>query len=362
MKMTLKALGNRIIVKPEKVEDCKVTDAGVKLYFAQQTIAAERGAMDRGTVVAVGEFAWDDYAGPWAKVGDKVMWPKYGGRHVEIDDEDYWILNCADVMCGYEEVDDAPEETGSASKERDWDAEARGMGWNDSYDGEDRIDAREYVLRKPIFDELKKLRRKARDLDTALVSQKQVQDRLLAAERKEHDKQIRELKNAKMKAVEEGDTKAVVELDDEIDNLKTQEPTPQAQPSPEWNAWVENNQWYEDDQDMKLYAEAAAQQIHTGNRNLTATQVLEEVSARVMKTFPHKFKNPKREKDPNVESSNPTGKKTQQQSSSLTQEQKNVARTQWRAGLFGNPNKITFKQAQKEYEDELRKAGYFDDE
>jgi co-chaperonin GroES (HSP10) len=103
----LKAVGNRIIVKADLVEKAIKTDSGVLIHKPENVIAQEEGGNDKGTIIGIGEFAWDDYDGPWCKVGDKVMWPRYAGRRMDLgDDNDIFVLNCQDILCGYEEVSD----------------------------------------------------------------------------------------------------------------------------------------------------------------------------------------------------------------------------------------------------------------
>ena len=104
MKLKLEAVGNRLVVKPVHIDEEIKTETGVKLYYSQQTVAAEEGANDRGTIVSMGPYCWDDYEGKWAKVGDQVMWPRYAGRQVETPDGMMFILNCQDVLCKWVEV------------------------------------------------------------------------------------------------------------------------------------------------------------------------------------------------------------------------------------------------------------------
>jgi hypothetical protein len=268
-------------------------------------------------------------------------------------------------------IDEEMEETTeseSAHKERDWEGEAKGMGWNPDYDGDDGVDAREYVLRKPLFDELRKVRKKARELDNALVMQRQVQERLIEAQKRNHEKEIAELQAAKMQAVQDSDVQKVTDIEGKIKDLEGQTPDipQQAQPDPAFTKWLDDNRWYEDDDDMQLYADAMANKIQQGNKNLSPHQVLNEVTTSVMKTFPHKFKNPNREKAQSVESNSPSRSSKKEDDTTLSPEQKRIARTQWNAGFFGAPTskggKVSFKEGLKAYADELRKAGMIDEE
>lgn len=84
--MTVKPLGDRILVKMEQ-EDEK-TKGGL---FIPET-AQEKTQI--GAVVAVGTD--DDEI--TVKTGDRVMFDKYAGTTVKIDDEDHLILTMSDVL------------------------------------------------------------------------------------------------------------------------------------------------------------------------------------------------------------------------------------------------------------------------
>ena len=83
--MTVKPLGDRILVKMEKEEE--KTSSG--LYIPET--AQEKTQV--GVVVAVGD---DDEIK--VKSGDRVMYDKYSGTTIKIDSEDHLILSMGDVL------------------------------------------------------------------------------------------------------------------------------------------------------------------------------------------------------------------------------------------------------------------------
>lgn len=90
--MNLKPLGDRIIVKAAEAE--AKTQSG--LYLS--TNSQERP--QRGEVLAVGEGRLDSEGKriPMdVKVGDTVIYGKYGGTEVKVDDEEYLILRSDDI-------------------------------------------------------------------------------------------------------------------------------------------------------------------------------------------------------------------------------------------------------------------------
>lgn len=86
--MNLKPLGDRVIVKPAEAEE--QTKSGL---FIPDT-AQEKP--QRGEVVAVGDGKLKDDGTRVAidvKVGDTVIYSKYGGSEVKIDGVEYKILD-----------------------------------------------------------------------------------------------------------------------------------------------------------------------------------------------------------------------------------------------------------------------------
>jgi chaperonin GroES len=103
--------GDRILVKPDKIEK-------KGLIEIPDTITGKHmEAQISGVLVAVGPDAWthyvkkgpsgtevSGYSGPYAKVGDKVMFAKYGGINLEgKDGELYRVLNDDDLLCKVDE-------------------------------------------------------------------------------------------------------------------------------------------------------------------------------------------------------------------------------------------------------------------
>ncbi len=87
--MKLTPLGDRIIVKPVTQEE--VTKAGIVL---PDTVEKEK--KEEGEVVAVGEGEKVKKLG--LKVGDKVIFGKYAGDEVELEDVEYKVLKEEDVL------------------------------------------------------------------------------------------------------------------------------------------------------------------------------------------------------------------------------------------------------------------------
>ena len=92
--MNLKPLDDRIVVKPNEAE--KTTASGLVILDTAKEKPQE------GTVVAVGPGRCSDDSGKHTpldiKVGDVVLYSKYGGTEVAHNGDDLLILTSRDVL------------------------------------------------------------------------------------------------------------------------------------------------------------------------------------------------------------------------------------------------------------------------
>ncbi|HEU5143056.1 MAG TPA: co-chaperone GroES [Solirubrobacterales bacterium] len=91
--MKLKPLGDRLIVKPIEEE---TTASGIVL----PDTAKEKP--QKGKVVAVGDGKWDEDGEKRIPLdvseGDEVLYSKYGGTEVTVEDEELLVLRESDVL------------------------------------------------------------------------------------------------------------------------------------------------------------------------------------------------------------------------------------------------------------------------
>ena len=92
--MKLKPLGDRLIVRA--VEEEETTASGLVL----PDTAKEKP--QKGEVLAVGDGNWDEDGDKRipldVKVGDVVLYSKYGGTEVKYSGEEYLILAARDIL------------------------------------------------------------------------------------------------------------------------------------------------------------------------------------------------------------------------------------------------------------------------
>jgi chaperonin GroES len=92
--LKLRPLSDRVVVKPAEREE--TTKSGIVLPDTVKEKPQE------GTVEAVGSGRYNEQTGARialdVKVGDRVMYAKYAGSEIKIDDIDYLILSEKDIL------------------------------------------------------------------------------------------------------------------------------------------------------------------------------------------------------------------------------------------------------------------------
>lgn len=113
---------------------------------------------------------------------------------------------------------------------------------------------------------------------------------------------IEELKALKAEAIENRDGAKVIELDDQIEQLREAQKKPAEPPvqkadqqvSQEYLEWLPQNTWYIQDKELGLLAEHLGNVIKSENPGLVGKPFLDEVTKRVKDMRPEKFDNPNR--------------------------------------------------------------------
>jgi len=88
-------LGDRVVVRPRGESQAEKTTSGI---YIPETVKKEKP--EEGVVVAVGEGKYENGAlvPPRVKVGDKVMFSKYGYDEVKVDGVEYFILREDNIL------------------------------------------------------------------------------------------------------------------------------------------------------------------------------------------------------------------------------------------------------------------------
>lgn len=94
-KLKFKPAGDRVLVKPEEAMDEK-SPSGIIIPDS-----ARKEKPERGVIVAVGEGKRNDKGDVLSmryKVGDKVMFSKYGYDEITIDEIEYFVIPESSIL------------------------------------------------------------------------------------------------------------------------------------------------------------------------------------------------------------------------------------------------------------------------
>jgi chaperonin GroES len=88
-------LADRILLKPFSEEEMNKTASGI---IIPDTVSKEKP--EQGKVVAVGEGRWEDgkRIPVSVKVGDRVVFSRYGYEEIKVDDEEFYILKEENIL------------------------------------------------------------------------------------------------------------------------------------------------------------------------------------------------------------------------------------------------------------------------
>ena len=89
-------LGDRVLVEPDEDKKTKEkTDSGI---FIPESGQSERP--EQGKVIAIGEGSWKDgkLVPMRVKVGDKIIFSKYGYDEIKLDDKKYFVIKEENIL------------------------------------------------------------------------------------------------------------------------------------------------------------------------------------------------------------------------------------------------------------------------
>ena len=89
--LNIKPLADRVVIEPTPLEETK-TASGIIIPVSVQ----EEFTKNQGTIVAVGPGKKDEPM--TVKIGDKVIYGKYGDSKLKLEGKDYIIMREADIL------------------------------------------------------------------------------------------------------------------------------------------------------------------------------------------------------------------------------------------------------------------------
>lgn len=163
-------------------------------------------------------------------------------------------------------------------------------GWNpEGVEGKRNLSAEEFLDRQKLYDDMRQLKRANKNLQKAFDALQGHHARVREVERK---KLLEDLKVKKKIAYEADDVDAILEIDDQIADIKTEEKVNKNK-EPVSNAvfetWAEENSWYMDDAELKVAADALGNGYMAAHPNADLEDALEHVTNKIKKLYPDKF-------------------------------------------------------------------------
>lgn len=250
--------------------------------------------------------------------------------------------------------------TGDEPEYTDTELRAMEKGWSPDKEnlpeGKEWVDAGEFLRNEKFFAEINKLKRETRQTKQAFEALKEHHRKVQEVER---SNLLEQLKRQKKAALEEADHDAVIEIDEQISEVKSAKPEAVTEPAAGGNeafeTWVEHNQWYTNDADMRQTADelGAAYFMRSGNK-ASPDEIYEYVEKRIKTLYSDKFAKPASRKraTPAVEGAS-TGRSQQRTTArkatakDLSPDQRKVMKQFVKTGAL----------TEQEYIDELIKIG-----
>jgi hypothetical protein len=214
----------------------------------------------------------------------------------------------------------------------DSEKQAMEQGWvpKDQWNGEGKWrDAESFLDRGELFSKIDHQKRELKQLKESMGEFKKHYDNVRETEYK---RALQTLKAQKKEALREGDADLVVEIDDQIDDMRQAEiqaqitersqPQSNGEEHPEFVNWKSRNSWYSNSADMREYADTYGAGLRLkGN---SPSEVLRLVESAVKEKFASKFSNPNREKASAVEGSGAPGSGGKASTFSLSDDEKRM--------------------------------------
>jgi hypothetical protein len=196
--------------------------------------------------------------------------------------------------------------------------EAMELGWQPKEDfdknpnntGKRWRSAELFLELKPLYEHTDQIKRENKKLKEAVDNTTQMFAKVKA---EAYDEALKKLKAEKKVALEDQDVEKVIEIDDQIDDIKeekrkavTAAVVTSNDIPPSYQSFLSRNPWYSSDQQLKEYADTLGVQLRLAGTDFD--EMLVKVERAVKTHFPDKFKNPNRKEASMVEGKSGSGK------------------------------------------------------
>lgn len=204
-------------------------------------------------------------------------------------------------------------------------------------EGKKHLTAEEYLERGSFFKKIETLKKKVEDQDKTIANLANHYEKVVESERqkakREMDAQITRLKAEKAQALDQGDSARVVEIDEEMHQVRQEVRQQPRGEDPTFTNWKKENSWYQEDEFLTMEADVLG--FEFSRRNLPLDAALTKITNHLKTKYPERFKTSARELPPSVEGSTPpvkSGKSFGEKD--LTKEEREVFKNFERNGVI----------------------------
>lgn len=256
-----------------------------------------------------------------------------------------------DVDTGDNLPEGQEQQTQAAPEVSEVEQRAREQGWvpKEEWHGEGKWrDAEAFLDRGELFGKIDSQNKELRSIRETL---NQFKNHHKKVQETAYKKALSDLRAAKKDALIEGDPDKVIEVDEQIQEVREaqaqieqsrNEHVPQEE-HPVFANWREQNTWYDNTKKMRLWADARG--LELGREGHSPLEVLKQISKEAKEEFPERFSNPNRSKPGAVESTSGRQGKSAADTYTPSEIERTMARKFVKQGLFKN---------EQEYYNELR--------
>ena len=240
---------------------------------------------------------------------------------------------------------------------------ARDRGWRpqDEWEGDPDVwvDAKEFMFRGELMDTIhsgnRKIKQQDQELDDLKKTMQELHKHYEQMAKTEIEAKVKALKQAKVEALDARDTEAVVEIDEQLSEIRQQtkkiEEQPQAGPTPseqgkptlpiEIQEWIHSNPWA-DEASTKFNSEMAEEAMalvdievrRTGDRSVAT---LNKVKTKLQKMYPDQFPGSRTRASGSVDTEGSgRGAPSSRLSSKLNDLQRDIGKRFVKAGAFAS--------------------------
>lgn len=203
-------------------------------------------------------------------------------------------------------------------------------------EGKKHLSAEEYLERGTFFKKIDTLKKKVEDQDKTINHLASHYEKVVESERakvqREMKAEIERLKAEKIEALDQGNSARVVEIDEEIQEVRQVSREPQAE-HPVFAKWKQENEWYLKDEFLHDEAEILGSEY--ARKRIPIDQALSKITNHLKTKYPDRFDNPERKLPPSVEGGTPPPPKGKTiTEKDLTREEREVFKNFERNGVI----------------------------